>query len=454
MRKLWSVVALLVVLGGLLGAYLYLDKHPLDEKKDAAASENKLEVLKLDKNYLIRLSITNDKGSFTLEKKNNKWELSQKQDMKLDDLALANLEDNFSDLKADKLIEKNPEDIDNFGLKNPRITGVALLQDGSTKTVLIGNKTVDNNSYYAMIKGSPEVYIISASTADYFNYSLKDVRSKDLTAVDTQDIKYMKLVNASGKAVEIKLNEQQSAQEKPLQLNAFMMTKPYAEIMGVDTEKFNSLLEKISQLKIVDFVDDSSKDLSKYGLDKPSFELSVKDGKNELHLYFGKEINGNIAFKVAGTSEVYSMEKQRVDELNVSSFDLLNKTSFMPFIETVDTITIDNNGKKDNITAAKGSDNTSLIHKLNDKEVDKDKFQSFYQSLIGINIDAENDKVLQGKSEVKITYSLNQGQQKTKTLDFVSYNQDFYVLFMNGKSEFLVSKSKVQDMLKQLEALR
>jgi hypothetical protein len=81
--------------------------------------------------------------------------------------------------------------------------------------------------------------------------------------------------------------------------------------------------------------------------------------------------------------------------------------------------------------------------------------QQFYQQLIGLTIDSVNDKNLQNNAEIKINYTLNTGtEKKKKTLSFVSYNQDFYVLYINGKYEFLVAKSKLQEIFDKLDILR
>jgi hypothetical protein len=453
MRRLWSIIALLAVLGGLLGAYSYLTRHPQDENKTESNKEQ-VEILKLDKSKLNKIIISNDKGNFTLEKKEAKWFVSSKQNIKLDDIALLNIEDSLAALNADKLVEKNPSDIEQFGLKSPKSSVTLFIEDGTSKTILLGNKTVDGGNFYAMIKDGTEVYTIPSSIGEYLNYGLSDIRSRNLTSINTQEINYLKLVNSAGKTIELQRNDQQSSQEKQFQINNYIMTKPYSDNFGVDINKFSELANNIQGLKIVDFVDDSGKELAKYGLDKPSFELQVKDNANELRLYFGKEDGDKVFFKSAGTPEVYSMEKQRLHEIDLNAFDLLNKTVFMPFIETVDDITIEQKDKKDVITLTKESGQTEVNYKINEKVVGKDDFQQFYQLLIGLSSDSENDKSLQNNPEVKIVYTLNTGTDKTKTLSFVVYNQDFYALFMNGKAEFLVAKAKVQNMLGKLDTLK
>ncbi|HEY8463698.1 MAG TPA: hypothetical protein VIM29_06735, partial [Bacillota bacterium] len=55
--------------------------------------------------------------------------------------------------------------------------------------------------------------------------------------------------------------------------------------------------------------------------------------------------------------------------------------------------------------------------------------------------------------EVKITFYLNSGPVREHHFSFVSFNPDFYAIFRNRRSEFLISKDQVQVMLQELETL-
>jgi hypothetical protein len=454
MKKLWSIIILLAVLGGLIGAYMYINRHPQNGEKSENTKEAKIEILKLDKSSISKINLSNDKGGLSLEKKNSKWTVFSKEGLKLDEVSITTLLDGLTNLSGEKLVEKNARDLDRFGLKDSKTNISVILQDGSTKTVYIGNKTVDGSAYYIMLEGSSEVYTLTASTAECFKSGVNDIRDRSLTTIDTQDLKYVKLANINGQVIEIKANEKQTEKEKQFQINNFIITKPYSGNQSVDTTKFDEFLANIGDLRIVDFVEDSSKNISKYGLDKPRLELVVKDSKNELHLYFGKDMNDNIVFKAAGTPEIYSMEKLKLGELNKTAFDLVNKTAFMPLEETVQSITIEQSGKKDSITITKGSDQITDVYMLNDKVIQKDVFQKFYSILTDITLEGENNKTFENKPEIKIVYTLNDGSEKIKVLSLVSYNDDFYALFMEGKAEFLVSKPKVKNILKELESLK
>ena|ERR1035437_6185341 len=86
--------------------------------------------------------------------------------------------------------------------------------------------------------------------------------------------------------------------------------------------------------------------------------------------------------------------------------------------------------------------------------IELSKFKAQYQEIIGLLVDAENDKKLEDKPEVSITYSLNKGSKKQEIVDFVPYNDQFYAVFRDGKSDFVIGKDKVNKMITGLRNLK
>ncbi|MCM8711474.1 DUF4340 domain-containing protein [Clostridium sp. SYSU_GA19001] len=465
MRKSWRVFALVIILGALIGTYFYLSKKPQDNvSENTESTQQSIELLKLDSANINKIDVTNESGKFSLEKNDNKWVISGKQNLKVDENMINTIVSSFTALNAEKLVQKETSDLENFGLKNPKAQATAYLNDGSSKTIYIGNQTPEVSTYYIILKDSKDVYTVSGTTAQALNYSINDLRSKDLASIDTADLKYLKIINFNGEIIEIKANEGQNEQEKQYGLNAFLLTKPYSSSHGVDSDKFEELKTAIGGLKISSFINDTAKELTKYGLDKPSLELLVKDSKSELHLYFGKDIDEqHVAFKVAGSPEVYSMEKSNMEALNVKPFDIVDKLVYLPSIDTVDGINIEQGSQKDVLSLSRTTkkaekegekDETVTTYKVNDKEVQEDSFKKFYQAIIGLKAEGINDKKLQEKPDIRIVYTLNQGDKKNTVISFVNYNTDFYAVFVDGKTEFLTSKLQVETALKQLEDLK
>ena len=308
------------------------------------------------------------------------------------------------------------------------------------------------------------MYFISASTVESLTAPQSAYRDKTITAIDPATLTYMKIIQAGISPIEITRNTNQSEQEAQNNINSWIMTGPYSIPMGADDQKVSSVTDTIANLKANDIAIDNPKDLSVYGLDKPSFELILKDSKNTLHLFIGKNRDVNtLYFKTAEASTIYTMDKTVIDAFRLKPFDVVVKFAYLVNIDNVDKIVVDAKGHKDTVSLSRTSvkagksedpDVVTTISKVNDKAVEFSKFKAQYIEMIGLTVDAENDKKLEDKPEVSITYSLNKGSVKQEIVNFVPYNDQFYAVFRDGKSDFVIAKDKVNKMITGLENLK
>src|SRR5699024_2505294 len=86
-------------------------------------------------------------------------------------------------------------------------------------------------------------------------------------------------------------------------------------------------------------------------------------------------------------------------------------------------------------------------YKVDGKEVEEKPFKTYYQSLIGLMVDAENDNESDQDPEVMTTFFLNKGKDREIHVDYVPYDNDFYVVERGGRAEFVISKQQVKKML-------
>jgi ribosome biogenesis protein Nip4 len=243
------------------------------------------------------------------------------------------------------------------------------------------------------------------------------------------------------------------------------MYKPYKIPRSVDTEKVDVIIKAIPEIGIVDIVEENAKELSKYGLDKPILELIAKDKDNHtFHIQIGKDKDTNLVyFKLADSNNVYTTEKEKAKALKPDPFTLITKFAYLVNIDDVDKIDIQTKDKNYVITLTRQltkkaekegeKDEYAVTYKVNDKEIKEEDFKKYYQSLIGLTADAENNKNVGQKAELTTTYYLNKGNTKVVKVEYCPYNADFYSILRDGNAEFLISKDKVNKMLSDLENL-
>lgn len=458
MRRTRNVIILVVVLALLAGTYAYLTRRPQQAEQDSES----VEISALNKDDIVKIALEREDGSLTFVKKDDKWVVEGNESIALNQTMIDDLAYTFASLYAEQVVEENPQDLAQYGLKEPVVTAIATLKDNTAKTLYLGNKT-PTGTYYLMAEDDPKVYEVWMNHGEHLSYTLNDVRDTTLPQINTQELTYLKMWKEGGRTIEIKTNESQTEAQAQFGLGLWQMTQPYSEPVGVDAQYFQPVLDALPNIAIDGFVEDNPKDLAQYGLDKPKGELIVKDKQNTLHILIGDDKDdAQVYFKTADSPSVYVMSKDRLAFMDTEPYDIMEKFAYIVNIDDVDRIIVEAKGKTHDITLTRTTkkaekegeeDEVVTTYKVDGKAVEEDPFKQYYQSLIGMTVDAEIDEQLEEVPEVKTTFFLNKGSEREVHVNYVPYNRDFYAVFRGGKAEFVLSKQQVDKMLQDLEDL-
>ena len=268
------------------------------------------------------IKLTTSGKTLELVNLDGRWVVKADPTMKLDQEVVSGVALSFSTLMADKIIDENPTNLKDYGLEYPSVTAEAELKDGSKKIVYLGNLTPDNNTYYLMMKDDPKLYAVPASYVENLRYKLSDVRDGNIHSINTQNLNYVKVTHKDGTIVEIKKDETKAADPAN---NSWVMVQPYAS-KAVDSGRITNILGAIPYIKANKFIEDDAKDLSKYGLDKPSLEISMKDASSSANIYFGKDLDETyVYFKTDTSKAVYATKKDYLYFFESPATDFLVK---------------------------------------------------------------------------------------------------------------------------------
>jgi hypothetical protein len=466
MKKKKNLIILAIVLITLLGSYLYINNKPKKQKDaDNGDDSTSIEILKLNSDDITKMTVSTKDEGLIFEKDGDDFKLTSHPDILIDNGAATNLLMSFSSLYADKIVSENSEGLENYGLKKPAATAVATLKNGTSKTVYLGDKTPGGSSYYFMVNGDKKIYTISSADGDHFGYRLSDIRRKNVFSMEPANIRYVKILKDGNPLIELNKDAKPPSEVEKTGDNSWVMEKPYSMAYYGDESKIEPLLESLVSLSVEDFVEDSPKDLAKYGLDKPHMQLTIKADNTIYNLYIGANKDESSTYFMTDKSKsVYTMSSGSVASLNVNPFDYLSKFACIVSIDNVDKVHVEGPGvnstltltrtKKDTKDKDKDEDKDNVTYKIDGKQVEEKAFKSTYQSIIGLLYESENDKQVPENPEVKVTYTLNKGQTKEITVNYCPYNDDFYAVYKNDKADFLISKSKVKNMLDDVSKLK
>jgi hypothetical protein len=484
MKRKRSLIVLAVVLVLLAGVYVYLSNRPQDEG-EIVQKEPDIEISRFDRNKIEKVILSNSKEKELVfeketivveddkkdgdDKKEPKtetiWKNTSYIPVKLVKSKVDDLTRSFSSLTAEVLVEEDAKDLSIYGLDKPAATGTAVLDDGTKVTLYLGNKTAQGSTYYLMKEGDTNVYTVYSHHADRLNSSLSDFRDKSLPAINTAELTYLNISGDGREEMEVILNDSQSSTEAEYGIGLYQLVKPYKRPRGVDTSKLDPKLEGISGLSIKEFVDDQPTDLAKYGLDNPSLRFIIKDKENTLDLSFGDTLeDGTIYFKTADSDAVYTIDKSKIEFMDIKPMDISDKFALIVNIENVDKVVVEGRGESHTLSMTRKTekaeeegkdDKVITTYFFDGKEIEEDDFKDFYQSLIGIVVDTQKYHTAQGKADLKITYHLNKGSKRELSIEFIPYDRDFYSVVRDGdmESEFLTYRNRLDWVFNDLKNL-
>ena len=459
-RRAWTLIGVLAALVLMVGAYVLLTR-PKPAPPPAAA----LPVLsKGDKDKLAKVVLADrPEGTLTLVRNGDKWLTDPPVNAALEPTSIDTLLNSFSELNAERIIEEKPTDLGQYGLAPPRAMATATWLDGTSRTLLLGDKAPSGASYYIQVKGDPRVYTVQSYTGQNFHWTLKDLRSRTLSpAINYDEVQYVKIVEKDGTVLEVKRKTEAETKSFQLGFGQFIVTRPYATVRGMDSQKQDSVLKGAQGVSIADFAPDPVQTLDAYGLARPREEVIVRDKSNTIDYLFGDQKGTQTWFAIRGQPGVYLTDTSSLDFLKAKPFDLIDKFTFIPNIDDVDRMEITAAGKTHSLVitrttkkAAKAGDRDEVTaaYSADGKKVEDDSFKKFYQSLIGLQVEGEMAKKVPDATEVGVKFFLNKGEVKTVRVDYAPYDRDFDAIFLNGIAEFALTKGQLSAMLGKLDLL-
>jgi hypothetical protein len=231
---------------------------------------------------------------------------------------------NLSFLLADKIVTLSAGNSADYGFDTPLLkasvtyaeSGVAAHSDEvisekgdlvkpkelKTKTLLIGNKVEpekDKTNYYAKVDG--EGMVFQVGWTDVRDYSIELV-TRTLFSFDSANAKFIEIKHPEKELLFQKNDEQM-----------WQMIKP--ENMLLSGNLADRIISSMKLLMGESIVQYSNKDLSKYGLDNPQFNITIGLDNGEASLLVGKEAGNDYYVTGSETNFVYLMNKNKIEEL-------------------------------------------------------------------------------------------------------------------------------------------
>ena len=426
MKGYRGILILLVVAAVLGSVYLILSS-----RTDPAATGQLFRFPQQDEIKTIHL--TNTFGSFTFQKNEEGWVLTEPGNYRIYPEKMAILEKFLITLPIVRTIDT---ELKEYGLSTPRITVDFTSKKNIHKAFSIGNLAPSQAQVYIKDLQSGRIYLCDAGYIAQLEGSLNAYRAKEIFSIDKFNITAIAYYKNGEKVVNL----------KKLNSGDWVLDFPYEGPVRII--EIREILQNMTKWSISGFPDKETLDISKIGLKDPVDTIEVLDayGKSQ-RIDFGNIDNGMIYTRTGSQEDIAKVFQVDVD---FSKFSAENLLFYVPLRTTIDQVT-----KIEMVTTTEStsididpSADPPVIHS-NGQVLDYENFLSFFVKYIGLSANGYDQNTFTGQPYMTLTTTFTNGQKAV--LRLYTRDSDSFYMVTEDNSHYFVNKDKVDLMIKRLQ---
>jgi hypothetical protein len=170
-KNIILAVVALVILGALVGVYLWQQNEARKAEAEAAAQPTEapvsLKLIEHTQEEIEKIEFINEHGSYvllprTVDESTTEWYLQDYPDIALNQSTASSQTLFARALNASSKVLDTVDNTTEYGINPSDARAIATYKDGSTEVVHVGKMTPDQRSYYLMVEGDPALYLLSS----------------------------------------------------------------------------------------------------------------------------------------------------------------------------------------------------------------------------------------------------------------------------------------------------
>lgn len=502
-RKKALIIAMICLA---VAAVLYLLVVKMNQKEansESDDSDDSLVISSVDSGQITAISYEKDGKSLSFIKEDGTWYDAEDKKFPVNQDSLTTMTNTLGAVSATRKLEK-PEALSEYGLDSPVLTVRYTASDGKEAEFIVGDTNDAAGGAYLKISGDDAVYLVSSDFADSFNsdiYQLADMESfPTITSDSITDIS----VNSNGHTLEIK-NDSEGGQT---------VLENGKEQENCASSSASQFISAVTGITFKSHVEYNCKDLSKYGLDQPTADVTVDytttetvssgdsddsesanstddtkaasaesaaentsetadTGETETEteaetvkvakqvvLHIGSQNDdGDYYAAMDGSKEVHVISADTIKELigkKASDFidnEILSGT--LSNAKSID-VTIGSDSwhlAKEEVAESETEAETEEKWYEGDKEIALTDLSSVYSDLSGMSAEKILDTAAKPTGDAAISVTVKWEDDTETTISFTAYDSSFHLAEINGEARKLVNKRDVEKLVEDMTAL-
>jgi len=289
------------------------------EYKGKGEKDEEEKLLALSSEDVQKVTFKKEGETITFQKdEEGEWLLKEPLEAKADKYEVDRLADDFSDLKIERVVEEEPEELEKYGIPQKEIS-LWFKDKDKPVTILIGMENPLDSTFFAKRDDETKVVLIPGHLKSLMEKSLFDFREKNIFKFETDDVKSIKLRAKKTRWVASKKGEE------------WFFRNPVHAL--AQSSKIDNILSSLSGLKAKEFVSEEKKkdDVKKYSLDRPEYEITLgmplKNQEVTFSLYKGEDklfATTSLSMKIVETDDTIlsdlEKEAEELREKEVANF--------------------------------------------------------------------------------------------------------------------------------------
>jgi hypothetical protein len=266
-----------------------IDKKP-DDFRDKKLTD-------LNTTQVSRLILKTNAGELELEKKGDHWDLLRPLRARGDDQKIKDLVAQITTARIQQFVVDDRGDLHPYGLAEPR-GAITLFGENDKQGQMLQIGTVPENQkdqVYARFASRGFVYTLPKKVEEVLNVKPDDLRDRHLVRIDRNNLDRL-TIDASGKGKIVLARKDDN------------WTIASRNNVPASASEVRRLIDALSDELVTKFVEDVASNLPKYGLDKPSLQLTFSSfaSENTAETKAGEQPFATIAFGKVEGDNVYA----------------------------------------------------------------------------------------------------------------------------------------------------
>jgi len=400
--------------------------------------------------------VTNDAGAVSTN-----YLIAGKYQYEYDRSALGMAMMYVTSIYVNSITDAEPKDLAAYGLDTPSVRMTINPFEGEPTTVLLGDIAPVGSSYYAMVEGKPEVYLLGSYVAKYILNTDLDYRTLTLTAYTdvSTEIGEVEITRGGEPVLTVYRRTDEEADAAGTLATRYTIKQP-VQRDGNDTTIPDSLLTPMAALSATSVVEDMPQDLSKYGLDKDTTVLKITnvDGTSKK-LTLSSDRDGMMYGMIQGINSVYTFTTSDFSFLDVDYKTLLYKLLWLYNITDVQRVELVIRGEEHVLELFDPTDEEETAGKvfsgtLDGETVSEENGRRLYTRVLSPTLyDYVESGTTAGAAEYTFRIILDDGT--VHTMELAPLNERQYLAILDGESaECYVNVTDLTNLEKAIEKVK